>query len=119
MELTTPYPVKVDHDFSKRWIKRSLWAVLFGAIGFTSLWLEVRYGRGGFGIAIGLVGFIGSIVKIALDEQKALKNYHCPRCGQHLKGPDERDLDKDNKRALAYDCHDCLITWDTRLRQGD
>ena len=101
-----PYPIKVDHDFSKQWHKRNLWNFLFAAIGFGTVAMDIwghAVPKVTVWTAIGIASFIFAIFRWMLQDIKILNNYHCPTCGLHLEGPLIRDLGPEIKEAYTFD----------------
>ena len=114
-----PYPVQVDNEFGKRYLLNNLWHVLLAGSGFAvTFWDVWRTHRLGIWGVVGIAAFLTGIIQMALAERKRLKNYRCPTCGKQLEGPLIRELHKHAKDALTYDCDECKVTWDTRLRNG-
>ncbi|MEO0475870.1 MAG: hypothetical protein AAF085_07870 [Planctomycetota bacterium] len=112
-----PYPVQVDHDFSKHWYKRNAWNFVLASAGFSAIFIDGYFFQS-FGVSgiVGVAAFIISIFRWAWQDKRILDNYHCPTCAKHLHGPLIRDLGPEVKEAFTYDCKDCQTTWDTTLR---
>ena len=114
---TTPYPVQVDHEFGKHFLRENLRQFALVGGGFLVTFLDfMRTLTLGLWGVLGLIATAIGFIQISLSERRRLKNYHCPTCGKHLAGPLIRDLSESAKQAYTYDCEDCETTWDTTLR---
>ena len=119
MSKPTPYPVRIDNDFGRNYFFQNLWHVALTGGGFLVTFIQIwKAHTVGLWGTIGIAAFLIGIIQMALSDRRKLKNYHCSSCGKQLEGPLIREPSKNVKDALTYDCDDCGVTWDTRLRNG-
>lgn len=117
----SPYPIRTDHEFERKWRRYSLWAGFATAAGLVATMIDLFNARH-FGLTgwIGFSSFALGIYFMNRSYRKNLKQYTCPNCQATLDTPQYRPTKtKNNELAIYFDCSRCSITWDTTLREDE